>query len=138
MSWFQKVLVIAHLVLSYKPQQLKVNTFLPGSYLVTHKLMPRNPHLQHSPRAFLRFLSDIHWTFPGSEKLAHLWGNYTQWFVVLIDLVAQFLGAQTVWSDFSAPPVRCGPWRYLLTFLTSSHSCFLEECSGFLGIFMKQ
>ena len=53
-------------------------------------------------QSYLRFISDIHRTFPGSEKLAHLRGNYTQWFVVLIDLEAQFLGVQTVWSVISA------------------------------------
>lgn len=43
-------------------------------------------------------------------------------FVVLIDLAAGFLGAQTVWSSASAPTCQVrGGRRYLLTFPTLSH-----------------
>lgn len=58
-----------------------------------------------STYAFLRFMSEIHRTFPGSLKLPHLWGNYTQWFVVLIDLTGSFLGREL-----------CGPpFQFLLS-----------------------
>lgn len=50
--------------------------------------------------AFLRFVSDVCRTFPGSGKLAHLWGNYTQWFVVLIDLTGSFSGRQLCGPPF--------------------------------------
>lgn len=56
--------------------------------------------------AFLRFMSKIYRKFPGSLKLAHLWGNYTQWFVVLIDRTGSFSGREL-----------CGP---LFQFLLSS------------------
>ncbi len=105
---------------------------------ITRKLMLRNLHLHLRLWTFLRFISDIHRTFPGSAELAHLRGNYTQWFVVLIDLIAQFVGAQTVWSAVSAPPVRSGLWPYLSTFLTPLLSCFLEECGGFPPTPVKQ
>lgn len=49
-----------------------------------------------------------------------------------------FLGAQTVWSFASAPPVRCGLWRYLLTFLTPQSLCFQGECGRFAVILPKQ
>lgn len=112
------VFVSSLVPLSNKPHQLNTFLFCFSPCSITCKLVPWNPHLHHSLRAFLRFISDIRRTFPRSVKLAHLWGNYTQWFVVLIDPTAQFLGARTVWSFVSAPLVRCGLWHYLLTFLT--------------------
>lgn len=86
-----------------KSHQLKSNVFIRSHCSITYRLMLQIPHLHHRLRAFLRFIFDMPGTFPGNEKLAHLWGNYAHWFVVLIDLVAQFLRAQTVWSVLSAP-----------------------------------
>ena len=115
------------LVLSAERQQLEANV-PPSPPPRLLSLSPReSPHLRHGLRALLRFTPDIHRTFPGSSQLAHLWGNYTQRFVVLIDLLAQFLCVVLPLSSF----VRYGPRPYLLTFLTPSLSRFTEECTEF-------
>lgn len=113
---------------SNKHNQLRVKNFSsPAAPL-------KAPHLQLGLGAFLWFAPDIHRTFPGSEDLAHRWGNYTRRFVVLIDLVEQFLrGRKLCGPDVSALlVVRCGPPRCLLTFRkpVRAHVSW-EECNGF-------
>lgn len=88
--------------------------------------------------AFASYISDIRGTFPSSEELAHLWENYAQRFVVLIDLVARLLRAQTVWSRPFSSSVRCGLWCYLFESLTPSVECSLRNMVGWLWWYITQ